>query len=68
MQKSKVATNPSISPSTNIESERRESLLDRRVFSVTAEVYADFLARFDAPAQPNARLRRSLGTVATWEV
>jgi uncharacterized protein (DUF1778 family) len=44
-----------------------DALLDRTVFAVNAKAYAEFLARLDAPPQPNARLRRTLQTAAPWE-
>jgi uncharacterized protein (DUF1778 family) len=44
-----------------------DTLLDRTVFAVSPAAYAEFLARLDAPPQPNERLRRSLETVAPWE-
>ncbi len=44
-----------------------EALLDRTVFAVDAKTYAEFLARLDAPPQPNARLRRSLKASPPWE-
>jgi len=43
------------------------ALLDRTVFVLSPKAYADFLARLDAPPQPNERLRRSLKTAAPWE-
>src|ERR1700690_445305 len=43
-----------------------DALLDRTVFAINAKAYAEFLARLDAPARPNARLRRSLRTAAPW--
>jgi uncharacterized protein (DUF1778 family) len=43
------------------------ALLDRTVFAVSPEAYAEFLARLDAPPKPNARLRRTLHTVPPWE-
>ena len=43
------------------------TLLDRTVFAVSPEAYAEFLARLDAPPKPNARLRRTLQTVPPWE-
>jgi uncharacterized protein (DUF1778 family) len=43
------------------------TLLDRTVFAVSPEAYAEFLARLDAPPKPNARLRRTLNTVPPWE-
>ena len=44
-----------------------EALLDRTVFAVSPEAYADFLARLDAPVQPNERLRRTMETPAPWD-
>jgi uncharacterized protein (DUF1778 family) len=44
-----------------------DALMDRTVFAVNPKAYAEFLARLDAPPQPNARLRRSLRTSAPWE-
>jgi uncharacterized protein (DUF1778 family) len=44
-----------------------ETLLDRTVFAVDPGSYAKFLARLDAPPQPNTRLRRTLETTAPWE-
>jgi uncharacterized protein (DUF1778 family) len=44
-----------------------DALLDQTVFAVSANAYAEFLARLDAPPRPNDRLRRSLETPAPWE-
>src|SRR3954451_13578013 len=44
-----------------------EALLDRTVFTVSPEAYAEFAARLDAPPQPNERLKRSLKTAAPWD-
>jgi len=44
-----------------------DALLERTVFSVSPEAYAQFLARLDAPPQPNDRLRRALATKAPWD-
>jgi uncharacterized protein (DUF1778 family) len=44
-----------------------DALLDRTVFVLSSKAYAEFIARLDAPAQPNERLRRSLETAAPWE-
>ena len=44
-----------------------EILLDRTVFMVSPDAYAEFLARLDAPPQPNERLRKTLQTPAPWE-
>ena len=43
-----------------------ETLLDRAILSVTPEAYAEFLARLDAPAQPNERLRKTMQAPAPW--
>ncbi|KSV94023.1 MULTISPECIES: DUF1778 domain-containing protein [Sinorhizobium/Ensifer group] len=50
-------------------SERRaeEVLLDRSVFTVSPEIYAEYLARLDAPAQTNERLKRTMSTKAPWD-
>ena len=50
-------------------SERRaeEVLLDRTVFTVSAEIYAEYLARLDEPAKPNERLTRTMTTKAPWD-
>ena len=44
-----------------------ETLLDRTIFTVSPKAYAEFLARLDAPPQPNERLRRTMRTSAPWE-
>ena len=41
-----------------------EALLDRTIITVTPKAYAEFLARLDAPPQPNERLRRTMRTSA----
>jgi len=41
------------------------ALLNRTVFTLNPEAYAEFLARLDAP-RPNKRLRKSLQTQAPW--
>ncbi|PDT04711.1 DUF1778 domain-containing protein [Rhizobium chutanense] len=50
-------------------SERRaeEVLLDHVIFTVTPEIHAEYLARLDAPAQPNERLKRTMSTKAPWD-
>lgn len=50
-------------------SERRaeEVLLDRTIFTVSPEIYAEYLALLDAPAQPNQRLKRTMTTKAPWD-
>jgi uncharacterized protein (DUF1778 family) len=44
-----------------------DALMDRTVFALNPMAYAEFLARLDAPPQPNVRLRRSLQTSAPWK-
>jgi uncharacterized protein (DUF1778 family) len=44
-----------------------DALMDRTVFVVNPQAYAEFLVRLDAPPRPNDRLRRSLRTAAPWE-
>jgi uncharacterized protein (DUF1778 family) len=45
-----------------------DALLDRTVFTVSPEAYAEFLARLDAPAQSNESLRRVMQTPAPWDL
>jgi len=45
----------------------QEVLLDQTVFTVSPEVYAEFLARLDASAQPNERLIRLMTSKAPWD-
>jgi uncharacterized protein (DUF1778 family) len=44
-----------------------EALLDRIIIGAGPEAYDAFLARLDAPPQPNERLRRTMQTPAPWE-
>jgi uncharacterized protein (DUF1778 family) len=44
-----------------------QALLDRSVFLVSPKAYAEFLARLDAPPQPNERLRRTMQTPTPWK-
>nr|WP_244471278.1 DUF1778 domain-containing protein [Rhizobium ecuadorense] len=44
-----------------------EVLLERTMFTVSPEIYAEYLARLDAPAQPNDRLKRTMSTKAPWD-
>ena len=44
-----------------------EALLNRTVFTVSPTAYAEFLARLDAPPEPNERLRRSMQAAPPWE-
>lgn len=43
-----------------------DTLLDLAVLSVSVDAYAEFLARLDAPAQPNERLRRTMRIKPPW--
>jgi len=42
------------------------ALLGRALLAVHPDAYAAFLARLDAPAQPNARLRRTMQAPEPW--
>lgn len=44
-----------------------EALLDRALMVVSPEAYGEFLRRLDQPAQPNARLRKTMQTKAPWK-
>lgn len=44
-----------------------EALLDRTIFTVSPEAYAQFVARLDESPKPNDRLRRTLQTTPPWE-
>jgi uncharacterized protein (DUF1778 family) len=44
-----------------------EALLDRTILSVGPESYRKFIARLDSPPKPNARLRKTMRTVAPWD-
>jgi len=44
-----------------------DTLLDRTLFKVGPEAYAEFVARLDAPPAPNEKLRRMMKTPAAWE-
>jgi len=43
-----------------------DALLDRAVTAISPQAYAAFLARLDAPAQPNERLRKTMQTPQPW--
>lgn len=43
-----------------------EALLERALISTSAKSYAEFVARLDAPAKPNARLRKTLRSPLPW--
>src|SRR3954465_2678150 len=44
-----------------------DALLDRTLFAVRPEAYAEFVRRLDAPPQRNERLRRTMKLKARWE-
>jgi uncharacterized protein (DUF1778 family) len=44
-----------------------DALLDRTLFTVSPTAYAEFLARLDAPPQPNERLHRTMRTPSPWD-
>ena len=44
-----------------------DALLDRTILMISPKAYAEFLARLDAPPQPNERLQKTLRTLAPWE-
>ena len=43
-----------------------DALLDQTVFHVSPKVYAEFLKRFNAPAQDNEKLRKLMQTKTPW--
>ncbi len=43
------------------------ALLDRTRIVVSPKAYTEFLARLDAPPQPNKRLRRTMQSRAPWK-
>jgi uncharacterized protein (DUF1778 family) len=52
-----------------VEAARRaaeDTLLDRAMLSVSAEAYAEFLKRLEAPPQANARLNRTMQIIPPW--
>ncbi len=44
-----------------------DALLDQTFFKVSPKVYAQFVARLDAPPTPNKELHRTVTTPAPWE-
>jgi uncharacterized protein (DUF1778 family) len=44
-----------------------DALLDRTMFNVSPQAYAEFLKRLDAPPQPNERLRRTMQGKVLWD-
>jgi uncharacterized protein (DUF1778 family) len=45
----------------------QDAVLDQTLFKVKPKVYAQFLARLDAPPRPSKRLRRMLTAKAPWD-
>jgi uncharacterized protein (DUF1778 family) len=43
-----------------------DTLIDRRITAASPRAYAAFLARLDAPARPNARLKRTMRARPPW--
>ena len=43
-----------------------DALLDQALFAVGADAHAEFLARLDAPAKPNERLRKTMRAPLPW--
>jgi uncharacterized protein (DUF1778 family) len=44
-----------------------DALLDRAILSVSPKAYGEFLARLDAPPQPNERLRKTMRAGTRWD-
>jgi len=44
-----------------------DALLDRALIVVSPKAYAEFVARLDAPAKPNERLRRTMRAPTPWK-
>jgi Uncharacterized protein conserved in bacteria len=44
-----------------------DALLDRTIFNVEPQAFAEFQARLDAPPEGNDRLRRLMATPAPWD-
>jgi len=44
------------------------TLLDQTIIAVAPEAYAAFRARLDMPPQPSERLRKTLRTMAPWDM
>jgi uncharacterized protein (DUF1778 family) len=44
-----------------------ETLLERTVIWTTPEAYNEFVRLLDAPPQPNARLQKTVQTIAPWD-
>ncbi|HEY6561325.1 MAG TPA: DUF1778 domain-containing protein [Polyangiaceae bacterium] len=44
-----------------------DTLVDQAFISVSPKAYAEFIARLDAPAKPNERLRRTMSARLPWK-
>ena len=44
-----------------------DALLDQTLFKVSPTIYAQFVARLDAPPAPKARLRHTMTAPAPWD-
>ena len=44
-----------------------EVLLEQRLIAASPQGFTEFMIRLDAPAQPNARLRKTMQTPAPWD-
>ena len=44
-----------------------EALLEQRLIAAGPEAFTEFLSRLDRPAQPNARLQKTMQTPAPWD-
>ncbi|ANE75959.1 DUF1778 domain-containing protein [Dickeya solani] len=44
-----------------------EALIDQRIIMADPEVYQEFIARLDQAPAPNAALRKTMQTPASWE-
>ena len=44
-----------------------DTLLERALTPVSANAYADFLARLDEPTEPNEELRRTMQAAPPWK-
>jgi uncharacterized protein (DUF1778 family) len=47
--------------------EAEATLLERTIVWTTPAAYTEFVRRLDAPPQPNARLQKTMQTIAPWD-
>jgi uncharacterized protein (DUF1778 family) len=45
----------------------QDAVLDQTLFKVSPKIYAQFVAKLDAPPAPSEKLRRMMTTPAPWE-